>query len=160
MSGSRQGRRGSGQALTEFSIVLPIFLLVLFSIIEFGRYVYTVQVLNNAAREGTRYAITHGSLSLCPSGPMPGLAANWCDPSGLKVQAVARSFAVGIPATTVTFPAQSGCAGGVSNPCWPVDNARGHTVTVVVQAVFSTLIPLVPLPQITVDGSSTLVVNH
>lgn len=160
MSGARRTRRKSGQALAEFAIVLPIFMLVLFSIIEFGRYVYTVQILNNAARESTRYAITHGSLSLCPSGPMPGLAANWCDPSGDKVRAVARSFAVGIAGTSVTFPAQTGCAGGVANPCWPVDNARGHTVTVVVRTVFISMIPIVPLPEITVDGRSTLVVNH
>lgn len=155
---ARSHRRG--QALTEFAIVLPIFLLVLYSIIEFGRYVYTVQVMNNAAREGTRYAITHGSLSLCPSGPMPGLASNGCDPNGVKVQTAVRNYAVGVIGGGVTFPAQSGCAGGVSNPCWPVDNGRGATVTVVARTVFNTLIPIVPLPQITVDGSSTLVVNH
>jgi hypothetical protein len=45
-----------------------IFFLVLFSIIEFGRYVYTVQILNEAAARA-RYAIVHGSESLRPSGP-------------------------------------------------------------------------------------------
>jgi hypothetical protein len=148
-----------GQALTEFALVIPIFLLVLYSIIEFGRYVYTVEVINDAAREGARYAITHGSLSLCPSGPMPGLGTNPCDPDGARVQAIVRKFAIGV-GSGVSFPPQSGCAGGVSNPCWPVDNARGATVSVVAETTFKTLIPIVPLPVITVDGSSTLVVNH
>ena len=148
-----------GQAVTEFALVIPIFLLVLYSIIEFGRYVYTVEAINDAAREGARYAITHGALSLCPSGPMPGLATNPCDPSGTNVQDVVRRFAVGV-GSGVTFPGQVGCAGGVANPCWPVDNARGGTVTVVARTKFRTLVPIVPLPDITVDGSSTLVVNH
>jgi Flp pilus assembly protein TadG len=154
------GAANRGQALPEFALVLPLFLLLLFSTIEFGRYVYTAQIVNNAAREGARYAITHGSLSLCPSGPMPGLAPNPCDASGEKVRAVVRSYAIGVVGTGVAFPAQSGCAGGIANPCWPVDNARGSVVTVVVRTTFTTLIPIVPLPEITIDGSSTLVVNH
>lgn len=160
MTRTRGHPRTLGQALTEFAIVLPVFLLVLYSIIEFGRYVYAVQVVNNAAREGARYAITHGSLSLCPSGPMPGLAPNPCDPTGANVRAVVSRFAVGVTSGPVSFPAQPGCAGGVANPCWPVDNGRGSDVTVVARTVFKTLIPVVPLPQITVDGSSSLVINH
>src|SRR5436190_19629265 len=50
-----------GQALVEFAFVAPIFFLLLFAIIDFGRYVYYVQVLDNAAREGARYAIVHGA---------------------------------------------------------------------------------------------------
>ncbi len=38
----------------------------MFAIIDFGRYVYYVQVINNAAREGTRYAIVHGSKGVIP----------------------------------------------------------------------------------------------
>ena len=49
-------RRRRGQALVEFSLVAPIFFFLIFGIIDFGRYVYYVQVLNNGAREGARYA--------------------------------------------------------------------------------------------------------
>ena len=72
--------------MVEFAIVAPLFFLMLFAIIEFGWYVYQVQTLNDAVREATRYAIVHGSTSLCPSGPLPGGAPNGCDPSGAKVQ--------------------------------------------------------------------------
>jgi TadE-like protein len=148
-----------GQALVEFAFVLPIFLLLIYSIIEFGRYVYTVQILNNAAREGARYAIVHGSTSLCPSGPMPGGTSNWCDPTGSKVTAVVTGYAVGVSSAGISFPAISGCTTTPTNPCWAPDNQREHTVTVHVRTTFNTLLP-VPLPAITVDGSSTLVVNH
>jgi Flp pilus assembly protein TadG len=50
---SRERRpRSRGQASSEFALVAPIFFLLLFGLIDFGRYVYYVQILNNAAREG------------------------------------------------------------------------------------------------------------
>jgi Flp pilus assembly protein TadG len=152
-------RRRSGQALVEFAFVIPIFLFLLYSIIEFGRYVYTVQILNNAAREGARYAIVHGSTSLCPSGPMPGGATNWCDPNGTKVTAVVTSNAVGVLTSNVTFPAVTGCTTTPTDPCWAPNNQRESTVTVQVRTTYNTILP-VPIPAITVDGSSTLVINH
>jgi Flp pilus assembly protein TadG len=45
-----------GQSLIEFALVLPILLLVLFGITEFGRAIMTVNMLHTAAREGARYA--------------------------------------------------------------------------------------------------------
>lgn len=160
---ARRRRWQRGQALVETALVLPIFLLVLYSIIEFGRYVYTAQVLNDAAREGTRYAIVHGSQALCPSGPMPGAVTNPCDPYGDKVTAVVQKYAVGIIGP-VFFPFITDTticpAGSVPiNPCWQPNNQRQSTVTVQVRTTFNTLLP-VPMPAITVDGSSTLVINH
>ena len=87
--------RGRGQALAEFAIVAPIFFLMLFGLIDFGRYVYYVQVLNNAAREAARYAIVHGGQSLNPSGPAaPGTTSN--DVAGNNVIAVAKQYAIGV----------------------------------------------------------------
>jgi len=48
-----------GAVAVETAMVLPIVLLFLFGIFEYGRYFLTMQLLNNAAREGARYAITH-----------------------------------------------------------------------------------------------------
>lgn len=46
-----------GQGLMEFALVLPLFLLLLMGIVEFG-YVFTVYTgLFNAAREGARYGV-------------------------------------------------------------------------------------------------------
>ena len=55
----------------EFALVAPIFFLMLFALLDFGRYVYYVQILNNAAREGARYAIVHGGASFTPVGRTP-----------------------------------------------------------------------------------------
>jgi len=51
----RQGRRG--QALVEFALILPLLMLVLFGIVEFGRAWNAKQVLTDAAREGARLAV-------------------------------------------------------------------------------------------------------
>ncbi len=62
------GRRiQRGQTLVEFSLVFPLFLLVLFSLITFGLYVFYNQQLAGAAREGARYAAVHSSTAQCPT---------------------------------------------------------------------------------------------
>lgn len=45
-----------GQALVEFTMILPLFLLLLFAMVDFGRAFYTWLVVTNAAREGARIA--------------------------------------------------------------------------------------------------------
>ncbi|MGL4462845.1 MAG: TadE family protein [Planctomycetia bacterium] len=55
------GRPRRGAALLEVAVTLPIFLMVMYGIIEYGRFVYTNHVLNNAARVGARYAVCHGT---------------------------------------------------------------------------------------------------
>lgn len=45
-----------GQALVEFALVLPVLLLLVFGIIEFGRIYASNIMINNAAREGARAA--------------------------------------------------------------------------------------------------------
>jgi len=48
----------SGAALVEFAIVLPILLLLVFGVVDFGRALYTVNNLTSAVREGARLAST------------------------------------------------------------------------------------------------------
>ena len=54
-------RRGTrrGQALVEFALVIPLFLLLLVSIFDLGRAVFAWNTLSNAAREGARIAIVN-----------------------------------------------------------------------------------------------------
>ena len=50
------GHAASGQALLEFAITLPFFLLLLFGVIDFGRLLFTYISLSNGARELARTA--------------------------------------------------------------------------------------------------------
>jgi hypothetical protein len=56
-----------GQALVEFSLVFPMFAMVLFGIISLGLWVFYQQQLSNAAREAARYAAIHSSGAQCPT---------------------------------------------------------------------------------------------
>ena len=54
----RSFRSTRGAAMVEFAIVLPIILLMVFGIVDFGRALYTVNNLTAAVREGARLAST------------------------------------------------------------------------------------------------------
>ena len=59
MSAIRGRSRGTGQSLAEFALVLPIFLLLFFAVVDLGSAVFTFNSLTNAAREGARLAIVN-----------------------------------------------------------------------------------------------------
>jgi hypothetical protein len=59
--------RTRGQALVEFALVFPIFILLLFGVVSYGLYVFYNQQLSNAAREGARYAAVHSVTAQCPT---------------------------------------------------------------------------------------------
>ena len=48
---------GRGQALVEFALIVPIFLLLLFALIDFGRVVFAQQTITQDTREGSRAGI-------------------------------------------------------------------------------------------------------
>jgi Flp pilus assembly protein TadG len=50
-------RNRQGAAAVEFAIVAPLFFLLVFGMLEFGRAIMVQQVLTNAAREGARIAV-------------------------------------------------------------------------------------------------------
>ena len=52
-----------GAAVVEMAVVLPVFMLVVMGIVEFGRGMMSTQLITNAAREGAREAILNGSTN-------------------------------------------------------------------------------------------------
>jgi len=51
---TRRRQRERGASAVEFALVLPVLLLVIGGIIDFGRMFYAQNVVGNAAREGAR----------------------------------------------------------------------------------------------------------
>ncbi len=58
-------RKELGTQLVEFAIVLPMILLLFFVVTEGAALVRTHQLLNNAAREGSRLCAAGGNGSQC-----------------------------------------------------------------------------------------------
>lgn len=54
-------RRDRGQTLVEFALVFPVFILLLFGLLDMGRFVYLNSTLSQAAREGARVASVEAS---------------------------------------------------------------------------------------------------
>ncbi len=75
-----------GAAAVEFAIILPLMLLVIAGIVDFGRASFTQIQLTNAAREGARAAIVSGVPSA-------------------DVTARASAAAVGVPGFTANLAA-------------------------------------------------------
>jgi Flp pilus assembly protein TadG len=141
------------QALVEFAMVAPIFVLIILVIVEGGRFILYYQTLSNATREGARYAIVHGSNSSCPSGDMaPGVdpPLNCYDQPGANVVQRVRDAAFGLLGASV-----------VVTPVW-LDGHNGREADVQVTASYSyaPLVPLFPIPPLTVSAESTLVINN
>jgi len=49
-----------GQGLLEFALVIPIFMLLLFGVFEFGRYMTALITINTSSREAARYGSAVG----------------------------------------------------------------------------------------------------
>ena len=106
----------------------PIFFVVLFGIVEAGRFMFYYETLNNATREGARYAIVNGAKSLtCSTGPAAPNTTS-CDPDGSDV-ATGRVQRHSIVRSAITV-----------TPTWTPDNGRGSTVSVRARFTYSSLI--------------------
>jgi Flp pilus assembly protein TadG len=80
--------RRRGQALVEFALVVPIFCLLVFAVVDVARYVYNTNALNEAARQAARV----GAVSI--RGNCSGLNRSQC------VQQTAKSTLTTVPIST------------------------------------------------------------
>jgi Flp pilus assembly protein TadG len=48
-----------GAAAVEFALVLPLFLVLLFGVVEFGLIMYAKGIITQASREGARYGVVY-----------------------------------------------------------------------------------------------------
>jgi len=167
-----EGRRekSRGQAMVEFAIVAPILFVLILGTIEAGRFVFYYELVNNAAREGSRYAIVHGSLSACPSGPPPPGETNECDVPGANVKTAVHHAAIDLISTGDLFVFEPvwTSRGALDNPSRGDSstghNGRGEYVTVFVDfdydPIIGQVIDIPIMPTISISAESTLVVNN
>jgi len=99
----RRGPCGRGQALVEFALVLPIFLLLLMTLFDFGRVIYAQHTINQDAREGSRV----GSVSADSLSSNASFTARYA-----AIRAAARVMAPAVPMTDSDIKGDTtrGCA--------------------------------------------------
>jgi hypothetical protein len=76
--------RRRGLTLVESALVLSVFLLLLFGMFEYCRFLMVLQVTNNAARSGARYAVVNLSM------PSNFNTTNYTDASGNTYLSIAN----------------------------------------------------------------------
>jgi len=127
-----------GATLVEAALVFPIVLLLLFGIVEFGRFLSASQGVSTAAREAARYGIAVG--------PSVNGIPRYTDCAEIKNAGVALSGlgAVGAADITVTYENPAGttvadCQGGTAPSTSNIQDE--FKVVVTVSKPFTELVP-------------------
>lgn len=129
---SRAKRPRRGASVVEAALVLPIVLLFLMGILEYGRYVMMMQVLTNAAREGAHYALIH-TEPFTLQGVTYGNATS-------DVQAIVNNACAGQQLTGQTIQVYKSDVAGNSTGVW-TSAASGESVCVKISGTYHFMIP-------------------
>lgn len=109
----------SGASAVEFALLLPVLLMLLFGIIEFGFALYRQAILTNASREGARLGIVQ-SVPAITTAQIDAAINNYLTPAGIIPGDVNRTIVTGgvtgtpvivtltLPYTFVTLPGLTG----------------------------------------------------
>jgi PKD repeat protein len=146
-----RGSRG-GQALAEFALILPVFMLLMLVAIDFGRSFFTYIDVNNAAREAANYA-----------------AGDPTDLAGILAAAQGQQNVQGqggeSPITTTSVNVSCADQSGVTIACATAGggSGTGNTVTVDVTEQFTFVTPWVNSifsgsPTMTASSTATVLV--
>lgn len=99
-----------GSTAVEFALVVPMFLMLVFGTIEFGRILWTEQALQETAAAGARcMAIAQGAkeASACAS------AGSYSSTTTTSyIQTVAGGWGLSLPSTGITLDNAAACGSG------------------------------------------------
>jgi Flp pilus assembly protein TadG len=125
----------AGAALVEFTIFLPILLVMSIYTMDFGLYFYYKMQVQNAAQAGVQYAIEHNYTSASISSVMNANLTSF--PPLFTVNSASSVEQCGCPLSTrVSFTTWS-----VSCPACSGNSVGGAYVTTSVQATYKSFVP-------------------
>lgn len=131
-------RRSSGAVLTETIVLLPIFMLLIFGILDYARMLWTDLVLRHAAAETARYAMVHGSTAAAPA-------------STADLRAVFLGATTGIDDGRLTFTVV---------PTWETGNTPGSTLRLQTSYQFNFLWQFLPAGTVTLQHTAFVDVSQ
>jgi Flp pilus assembly protein TadG len=148
--------------------VLPVFIFILFALIDIGRYVYLNSTLSQAAREGARVAAVEASWMGSTDASCGAAAGPVCptNVSALRSDVLAGANRMMQPfATLSNTDLYTSCdSASAPNPVTSQTCASTGTGGLVSVRVVSTYRPLTPLissifPTMPTQASATMVIN-
>lgn len=132
---SRKNDRGA--TLLEFGLVMVVFFMFVFGIMDFGRGLYAYHFVSNAACEATRYAIVRGSTSTDPA-------------TAADIESYVRQIT----------PAGINPDGLTVSTTWSPNDAPGGSVRVQVSDNFRFMTPWFTRDQMTLSDASQMVISQ
>lgn len=151
-------KRSRGQALVEFAVVLPVFLLILSGVLDFGFLLYSRMTAINAIKEVAQCGTT-GPCTVDGSGNpttwalMKGQATNIGTADGLKVAPVFSCLQPSAPGITPITWSTCFPAGGTS-----MGSLTGDAVQASATYQYQTFFPLLFGAKINVTVSNQMVI--
>lgn len=88
-------KKEEGQSVVEFALILPVLILLIFGMIDFGWLFYNKIEVNNASREGARYAAIHWNEGSYVS-DTESLVTNYASGSSVTVAADGAEVTVSV----------------------------------------------------------------
>ncbi len=102
-------KKERGQALVEFALLIPIFFVLLFAVVDFGMGFYSWITVTNSAREGARLGAVHPPLDVASSPCFGKASLVQCIEDRVRVTA---GLADQDTKMTVTIDGEQGPSGG------------------------------------------------
>jgi hypothetical protein len=140
------------QGMVEFAIALPLLLLIMLAIVEFGRLLFYYSVVTTSAREAARYGSAAGGF---------GSTDNFyqdCD--GIRDAALRMGNLVGMQNndTDIQIRYQDASLNYLTDTCPPGGSGpilgQGERIEVTTTAHFQPIIPLIHLPTFDIQAVS------
>ena len=145
------GKTDRGQGFVEFMLILPVLLLLLLGIIEFGRLMVTYSSLTTASRDAVRYAASVGETGT----GVPHYQD--CD----EIRGAVERLALFADITVVIEYDLDGPGGAspveychVGTSVDPIDVSLGSQVVVRATTIYEPLLPLVKIPPIPITAEA------
>jgi Flp pilus assembly protein TadG len=158
-------RGGKAQAMVEFALALPIFLLVVYGLLETGRLIFLYSTVITSSREGVRYASAAGWNDTTNQTP------HYQDCAGIRAAAKNAGFLLNLQDNQILIYYDRPAAPGVTavpltpyctvppdnakDASPPLDSGQGYRVLVNVSTPYSLAVPLVPFTQRTISSGLT-----
>jgi hypothetical protein len=128
-----KSKNESAQGMVEFALILPILLMIVLGVIEFGRLLFFYSSVTSASREGARYGSAVGNVNGVP---------RHSDCNGIRDAALKAGMFAGLEASDISIQYDDGTS--VKDASCPPTNTINLADRIVVTAL-TNYMPMVPI---------------
>ena len=129
--GLARASRAKGSSLVEFALIVPLFFILIFGIIDFGRIFFIELTLQNALRQAGRFAVTGNHL---PDPNNPTIQLSRIN----SIIQTAKQAAAGVDVSNIQISSLAGGNAGPNRAGGP-----GDTITISITVNLHLITPLI-----------------